>query len=212
MAHTMRRDPFARVSTSESATGRASAPGAVRSARVFTATSGSRTTERNPRRPHIVEPRRSVRLIASHRFTREDTATSTLNRDSLPNRAALRGPPERRADQFRPEDRTLPSTKGDRPVAAPRKPTGRRIRESRPYSVLFLYPPHLNERGRETYYAHVDAEGPSEAIDVAQTWAADANPSHWEHETDPDNARLRLASLFVPCPRDRGTSLRPLGL
>jgi hypothetical protein len=28
--------------------------------------------------------------------------------------------------------------------------------------------------------------------------AADANPSHWEHDTDPDDARLRLASLFVP--------------
>ncbi len=83
-------------------------------------------------------------------------------------------------------------------MAALRKPTGRRIRASSPYWVLLLYPPHLNERGRETYYAHVDAKGPIEAIDVAQKWAADANPSHWEHDAEPDDARLQLDSLFMP--------------
>ena len=72
MAHTMRRDPFAQVSTSASVTGEASVPGAGRAARAFSPTSGSGTTGRTPRRPTIAGPSRFVRSIGLPPSTHDD--------------------------------------------------------------------------------------------------------------------------------------------
>jgi hypothetical protein len=49
------------------------------------------------------------------------------------------------------------------------------------YSVLLLYPDYIADTfGQETYYAHVQADNPAEAIIRAQTNAIDANPEYRE--------------------------------
>lgn len=44
----------------------------------------------------------------------------------------------------------------------------------RPYSVLLLYPDHVNDRGTETFYAFIEAADPQGAVAVAQRQASDA--------------------------------------
>jgi hypothetical protein len=45
----------------------------------------------------------------------------------------------------------------------------------KPYSVLLLYPDHINEGGTETYYAWVEAADPIQAVAQAQREAVAAN-------------------------------------
>ena len=45
---------------------------------------------------------------------------------------------------------------------------------SKPYSVLLLYPDHVNDNGTETYYAFVEAADAIEAVAVAQRGAVAA--------------------------------------
>jgi hypothetical protein len=45
----------------------------------------------------------------------------------------------------------------------------------KPYSVLLLYPDHINCDGTETYYAWVDASDPIQAVAQAQREAVAAN-------------------------------------
>jgi hypothetical protein len=57
----------------------------------------------------------------------------------------------------------------------------------RAYSVLLLYPSHMNEGGLETFYAHVTADDVPDAISAARAQAALANPQEWrdaEHEEE----------------------------
>jgi hypothetical protein len=46
---------------------------------------------------------------------------------------------------------------------------------NKPYSVLLLYPDHINEGGTETYYAWVEAADPIQAVAQAQREAVAAN-------------------------------------
>ncbi len=60
------------------------------------------------------------------------------------------------------------------------------------YSVLLLYPDSLSQNyGEETYYAHVKAASPAEAVKAAQKEAAEANAEDAEDEEE-------YAESFLP--------------
>jgi hypothetical protein len=56
--------------------------------------------------------------------------------------------------------------------------------ETKPYSVLLLYPDYLDDTGYETHYALVDADDPMTAVSVAQSQAADAQQSEHINPVD----------------------------
>lgn len=62
--------------------------------------------------------------------------------------------------------------------------------EGKPYSVLLLYPDHINDSGTETFYAFVQAADPIEAVAQAQRQAAAAQEGT---KPDPDD----FAALLV---------------
>ena len=62
--------------------------------------------------------------------------------------------------------------------------------EDKPYSVLLLYPDHINDSGTETFYAFVQATDAIAAVAQAQRQAAAAQEGR---ETDPDD----FAALLV---------------
>jgi hypothetical protein len=55
---------------------------------------------------------------------------------------------------------------------------------NKPYSVLLLYPDYANDSGTETYYGFVEANGPIEAVALAQRQAASAQEGI---EIEPDD-------------------------
>jgi hypothetical protein len=61
---------------------------------------------------------------------------------------------------------------------------------NKPYSVLLLYPDHVNDDGTETYYAWVDAPDSLAAVAEAQRQALAVN--EW-HDADPTD----FAALLV---------------
>ncbi len=53
------------------------------------------------------------------------------------------------------------------------------MRKLKPYSVLLLYPDYIADAfGQETYFTHVDAVDPAEAIAIAQAQAFNENSEH----------------------------------
>lgn len=53
-----------------------------------------------------------------------------------------------------------------------------------PYSVLLLYPDYINEGGTETYFAHVGAANPVQAIQAARTLATAAQEPDAVYDPD----------------------------
>jgi hypothetical protein len=78
----------------------------------------------------------------------------------------------------------------------PRGSARSRKQPPRAFSVLLIDPPHMNEGGIETFYAHVAADYVPAAISAARAQAALAIPQEWQDDDEEEEAQIACCLGF----------------